>query len=270
MPLVKHKFTSQKADGTDSTFVKPSDWNATHNLTQTTKAVLGALAAGDTVELPLVGSTGADDGTIWTKQAIIDAIAAAVGGFIGFTTGDVIASVLYSKPGFLQLNGQTIGNVGSGATFANASAHDLFVMFWSNINGVSWPIVPSRGTSAEADWAAGNTLALPDARGRVLGMVDENAGVNTLLDFIGSGHGEQDHVLNQGEMPAHQHGVQLPYGAFFGAGSGGYVGGGSLGTSNPAVATGVTGGDGIFPPSGLGEAHNNVQPTLGIVYHIKL
>jgi len=32
---VKHSFTSAKSDGGDATLVKPSDWNASHNTTET-------------------------------------------------------------------------------------------------------------------------------------------------------------------------------------------------------------------------------------------
>lgn len=42
---LKHQFTSPKADGTDSTLVQPSNWNAEHVLTQATGKLLGRTTA---------------------------------------------------------------------------------------------------------------------------------------------------------------------------------------------------------------------------------
>lgn len=52
---VKHPFTSPKADGTDSTLVQPSNWNAEHTITLAAGKVLGrdTSAAGAMQELPL-------------------------------------------------------------------------------------------------------------------------------------------------------------------------------------------------------------------------
>lgn len=43
---LKHLFASAKADGTDSTIVQPSNWNAEHVLTQATARLLGRTTAG--------------------------------------------------------------------------------------------------------------------------------------------------------------------------------------------------------------------------------
>lgn len=52
---IKHKFTSPKADGADSTVVQPSNWNDEHNLTLAGGKVLGrdTSGAGAMQELPL-------------------------------------------------------------------------------------------------------------------------------------------------------------------------------------------------------------------------
>lgn len=58
---LKHSFTSPKADGTDSTLVQPSNWNAEHTITLAAGKVLGrdSSAAGAMQELPIsVDSTG--------------------------------------------------------------------------------------------------------------------------------------------------------------------------------------------------------------------
>lgn len=43
---LRHAFTSAKADGTDSTLVQPSNWNAEHTLSMATARVLGRTTAG--------------------------------------------------------------------------------------------------------------------------------------------------------------------------------------------------------------------------------
>ena len=52
---LKHTFTSAKADGTDSTLVQPSAWNAEHTITLAAGKVLGrdSSGAGAAQELPL-------------------------------------------------------------------------------------------------------------------------------------------------------------------------------------------------------------------------
>lgn len=58
---VKHAFTSAKADGTDSTLVQPSNWNAEHTITLGAGKVLGrsSASAGAMQELPIaIDTTG--------------------------------------------------------------------------------------------------------------------------------------------------------------------------------------------------------------------
>lgn len=43
---LKHLFTSPKADGTDSTLVQPSNWNAEHQLRMATARIIGRTTAG--------------------------------------------------------------------------------------------------------------------------------------------------------------------------------------------------------------------------------
>lgn len=51
---LRHSKVSTKADGTDSTAVRPSDWNAEHNFTAAAGKVLGTLVGSTTVtELPI-------------------------------------------------------------------------------------------------------------------------------------------------------------------------------------------------------------------------
>jgi microcystin-dependent protein len=52
---VKHHFQSAKADGTDVTLIKPTNWNEPHEITtdSTVPVILGATAPGAYVELPI-------------------------------------------------------------------------------------------------------------------------------------------------------------------------------------------------------------------------
>lgn len=43
---LKHAFTSAKADGADTSLVRPSNWNAEHDLTMATARLLGRTTAG--------------------------------------------------------------------------------------------------------------------------------------------------------------------------------------------------------------------------------
>jgi hypothetical protein len=78
----------------------------------------------------------------------------------------------------VRLNGRTIGNASSGGTeLADASAQSLFNFLW----GVDPTLVVApggRGVSAAADWAANKTLALPDGRSRLLGMLGGMGGAD--------------------------------------------------------------------------------------------
>lgn len=267
VPLVKHKFNSGKGDGIDSTRVRPINWNDQHDLKVASKSLLGALAAGDVVELPLVTTATGDDGTMMTKAAMDAAIAAALVGVDIPATGDLCASLAAAKPNWLLLNGQTIGNVGSPALFANANAHALFTLLW-NINGATWPVLPTRGlVSADDDWNTGHIIAIPDARGCAIGMLDLTAGVNSLLALLGVKVGAQKKALVIEEIPSHTHlALQAKDSAGSGGGSGVYVNSFSVKT-----ATDATGGDPLAaPPNSVARGFDIVQPTMGANIFIRL
>jgi hypothetical protein len=212
---------------------------------------------------------------MYTKAAVDAAIAAAIAGIAIGDTGDLCASLRATKTGWLMLNGQGIGNVGSGTDFANASAQALFTLLW-NINGGTWPIlnsatgVPARGASAAADWASVapyKKIPLPDARGCVLGMVDLGRGITPDLAVgLGLVIGNARRSLDITNIPSHVHGgVANPAGA---SGSGG-------GSGVPAVNSGgntsATGGDpAAVPPFSIPVPVDIVQPTMSDYIFIKL
>ena len=257
--ITKHSFHTGKGDGADSTFVKPSDWNAEHDLTVEGGAVwLGRdpSGPGEPQEFAVDYALPDDDFTMMTKAQVQAAIAAAVAAIppSGVATGDLSASLAAVKTGWLLLNGQSIGNAGSAATYANLAAQPLFNLLWA-INANTWPVLPARGADAAADWAALKTIAIPDARGCVIGMLDLAAGVNTLLIRLGTKYGEQDHTLTNAEIPP---------------ATGGIVNAGGVGT--PVGQTSGLPGSALYSYTGdyLGHKHNIVQPTIGANIFIRL
>lgn len=74
--------------------------------------------------------------------------------------------------GFVRSNGRTIGSATSGATErANADTQSLFEYLWTADANLS--VSTGRGASANADWVANKTIALPDWRGRDLSFLDD-------------------------------------------------------------------------------------------------
>jgi len=93
----------------------------------------------------------------------------------GITTGDVKwradASI---QPGWVRMNGRTVGGAGSGATeLADASAKALFVYLWSTFSEAFCPVIGGRGTAAADDFAAGKQITILSMRGLVPGGLDD-------------------------------------------------------------------------------------------------
>jgi hypothetical protein len=204
--------------------------------------------------------------TVWTAIGTIDPFqlySAAVPpvpdeiptGFIMFYISNV------SPSGWLFLNDGTIGDSLSNATArASADSVNLFSVLWSNSSNTWLPIYDSsgsavsRGGSAIADFNAHRRLSLPRIAGRVLG----GAGIGSGLTFREAFQyiGEESHLLNINEMPAHTHSYtgNLDTGELAGAAGSGLEQPGSK-------TSGSTGG---------GQPHNIIQPTTFLWAHIKL
>jgi len=91
------------------------------------------------------------------------------------STGDVKwrmdAAIL---PGWVRMNGRTIGAQGSGATeFADASAAALFAFLWTTFPEGIVSVVGGRGTSAAADFSAGKQITIPTMQGLVAAGLDD-------------------------------------------------------------------------------------------------
>lgn len=133
-------------------------------------------------------------------------------------TGDV--KDRYSNgthPGWVRLNGRTIGSSASSASErANDDCHDLFVLLYNS--DLALAVSGGRGANAESDWQAGKTIALPDMRGRTRFTVDDLGSTpagrlsGALFAYgnataLGSYGGEASHVQTVAEMASHLHAV---------------------------------------------------------------
>lgn len=200
-----------------------------------------------------------------------------------------------SLTGFVRLNGRTIGSATSGATErSNSDAQALFEYLW--LADANLAVSTGRGLTANADWVANKTIALPDGRGRVLAALDDMgntaAGRLTASYFgavataLGAAGGSESNTLTKSQLAAHDHGGATSSGGnvpgtvtggtyggltngLVASGSGSYVayGGGSV--VQPIAVTGGLHTHPI-PSDGSGAAHNNTQPTLLVTNYIKL
>lgn len=174
-----------------------------------------------------------------------------------FSTGDVKPTIkTVADNGWLMMQDQTIGNVGSSAASMGMSVKALYELLWNNVTDTYAPVSTGRGANAEADFNALKTITLTKVLGRVIGSAGSGSGLTPRL--LGQTLGEESHVLSIGEMPTHNHpGSTVVSGV--GAGNPGFAEASPTGTHPVTVA-----------PQGDGGAHNNMQPTLFLNFMIKL
>lgn len=179
---------------------------------------------------------------------------APFGAFLAWSTGDIKLTMRRTPdPGFRMCDDGTIGNVGSGADYANADARNLFLLLYDEpFTDAIIPIFTSagaattratQGTSANA-WTNNVRLRLALMLGRSLGIAGTGAGLSARTP--GQSVGAEIVGLDVNTLPAHLHSYMGPY-TYAAQGDGG-VGW----TMASAGWTGYTGGS---------QAHNNMQPT---------
>ena len=154
---------------------------------------------------------------------------------------------------WLLVNGETIGNLSSGADHAAEGYEDVFLFLWENHSDTSCPVSGSRGISAAADFAAGKTLTLPNACGRVLMGAGQGEGMTNRT--LGEKVGEEAHITTLEEMPTHRH--ELCSTAAVPSQTG----------SRSLLNATYSSGNYTFYAGG-GGSHNNIQPSLVINFII--
>lgn len=186
--------------------------------------------------------------------------------------------------GFVRANGRTIGSATSGATErANADTQALFEYLWTNDANLA--VSGGRGASANADWVANKTIALPDWRGRAIAALDDMgnsaAGRLTASYFgstattLGASGGAESLTLTEAQLPAltktvsitdpgHTHGYSAAVSVTRADGPNSAASA-SVTNTNPAT-TGIT----ATVSFGSGQAHRTVQPTMLATIYLKL
>ena len=202
--------------------------------------------------------------------------------------------------GWLACDGRTIGPLSSSATGLNdASAEALFKHIWNNFSNTIAPVTPSRGASADADWADGTkVIKLPDLRCRVTMCVDtenESVAAQTTMTAgnygaditsVGINGGSSTHILAANEMPPHKHPLFIDATVFVDDGpaaaqvTAGYQGIAGVNSSSyflnftqtfvePTIArTGTVGGASTLAVAA--DPHVIIQPTVTVLKIIKI
>lgn len=197
--------------------------------------------------------------------------------------------------GFVRANGRTIGSATSGATErANSDCQALFEYLWAADANLT--VSTGRGASANADWVANKTIALPDWRGRALAALDDmgnsaagrltatyfgavTGGVGTTLGAAG---GLESTTVAQANLPNLNFAVTLPtlgvrvLGATISGGGtvsltdGTRVAAGpSPGSDTADSAVHIT-GSATAASGGSGTPTTNVPPMMLATFYIKL
>jgi microcystin-dependent protein len=241
------------------------------------------------------------EGKVWLRDAANTAWAevAAIGPpfawtaldipAVGFATGDVKATLrTAADSGWVMMDDGSIGSAASGATSrANSDCRDLFLLLWANISNTWAPLQNAsgtpigRGASAAADWASNCRLVLPRMLGRSLAAAGWGAGLSERV--LGEAVGEETHLLDVDELPAHNHsGSTNTTGAHQHVISVWCTNGvaGSIGT--PIAGQPGLNGQTMFQVNaagnhshtissqGGGQAHNVMQPTAFLNFEVKL
>jgi microcystin-dependent protein len=201
-------------------------------------------------------------------------------------TGDVDAAVI--KQGTYRL-------VPAGAimAYAGATAPDGWLLcYGQSLSRATYAdLFTAISTTYGAGDDPGNTFAAPDLRGRVVAGQDDMGGssANRLTDqsggldgdTLGDTGGAETHTLVTGELAAHAHdsgnyvAASHTHGftaALQTAVNGATAAGANLYAANDSLTTGASGAlavSGSSSTTGIGTAHNNVQPTIILNYVIK-
>ena len=167
----------------------------------------------------------------------------------------------------------TIGNVGSGATYSQATCYNLWLFWYNKFNNSICPVSGGR-TTAIADWNDGKTMGVPAYSGNILGVYGTGTGL-TPRSFY-SKTGAETHSLTGAENGGHIHGVSDPghHHSYTEITQGvlEYQNGANPKAFQvPVSANTGSSGTGIsIQNAGSGTAHNIMQPTTFIYMFHKL
>jgi hypothetical protein len=242
---------SASAASGSETNAATSETNAATSATEAAASAAGlnlpTPGAGDATKMLQVN--GAESAYEFVAQS---AVSAPVGGIMMYVDAVTLPS------GWLFLNGDTIGDVASGADQEDADYETLFGRIWDGMADAQAAVSSGRGATAAADWAAGKTITLPNSRGRA--NVGAGAGVGLTARTNGDVGGAETHGLVTAEMPAHTHSEKTASATVGVARAG----------NNQTVLTAINPDAAETTGSkGSGTAHNNMPPWLALAWIIK-
>lgn len=175
----------------------------------------------------------------------------------GFQTGDMKPSWNATPlAGWLLYQDGSIGSAASTATrLRSADAQPLFELLWNNYDDTICPVSTGRGANATADFVANKNIDLPIGDGRAF--------VNASGTYTpGEAFGADTVTLDATQMPSHSHDISFNTNASTATPTANRIAYGTTSTASTfASTTGLAGG---------GLAHNNLQPSNGCYWHIKL
>lgn len=239
----------------------------------------GAETIDDSATITLVGQYQSVeircDGSNWHRVGRVKELPT---GTVQFTIDDAAPS------GWLILNGDSIGDTGSGATKAGSQYEALYALFWNSMADAEAAVSTGRGASAQADWDAGKTLTMPDARGRAV------IGTGTGSGLTARTHGDASIGAEDATLPSHTHGssamtavsngAHTHQGLFGGGGTDNELSGTSTGLNPPTTTTtgAATTSDGAHTHSisgstdsaGVSATDANMMPSLALNVMIKI
>lgn len=173
-------------------------------------------------------------------------------------TGDVkVTTRIIPEPGWLLMNGQTLGSALSGADHMGDQFQDLFAHLWTVMTNQWAPVSGDRGETALQDWIDNKTLRLSSAAGRA--MIGQGAAPPFTTRELGETGGEEVHQLTLAEIPRHRHSMDGKQGGSHGDGGSAAFGAYSN-APNRNRNTNFTGND---------QPHNNMPPFLALNVMIK-